>query len=133
MAHGSRRQKSKSSLYLYLMERASFATISALKRSPTIRAAHAAALYQPPLRVEDLTELLIGSVEVRVNCQIAAMANRPWGECNHGKAITANGLARRLKPFGIRTRDVHTGHGREGTSSFKGYASRFIGATALHK
>jgi len=65
--------------------------------------------------------------------ELVAMADRPWGECNHGKAITANGLARRLKPFGIRTRDVHTGHGREGTSSFKGYASRFIGATALHK
>src|SRR5439155_6495216 len=26
----------------------------------------------------------------------------PWGECHHGKAITANALARMLKPFAIR-------------------------------
>jgi hypothetical protein len=34
------------------------------------------------------------------------MPERPWGECNHGKALTQNGLARRLKPFKVRTEDV---------------------------
>ncbi len=33
---------------------------------------------------------------------LTAMADRPWYECNHGKAITQNWLARRLKDFGIR-------------------------------
>jgi Protein of unknown function (DUF3631) len=32
---------------------------------------------------------------------LVAMADKPWGECNHGKALTQNGLARRLKGFGI--------------------------------
>jgi putative DNA primase/helicase len=33
---------------------------------------------------------------------LVAMADRPWSECNHGKPITQNWLARRLKDFGIR-------------------------------
>jgi putative DNA primase/helicase len=33
--------------------------------------------------------------------ELVAMADRPWCECNHGKALTQNQLARRLKPFGI--------------------------------
>jgi Protein of unknown function (DUF3631) len=32
---------------------------------------------------------------------LTAMADKPWGECNRGKALTQNGLARRLKEFGI--------------------------------
>jgi hypothetical protein len=37
---------------------------------------------------------------------LVAMHDRPWGECNHGKALTQNLLARRLKPFGVFTKDV---------------------------
>jgi uncharacterized protein DUF3631 len=37
---------------------------------------------------------------------LIAMPERPWGECNHGKALAQNGLARRLKPFKVRTEDV---------------------------
>jgi Protein of unknown function (DUF3631) len=33
---------------------------------------------------------------------LAAMADRPWCECNHGKPITQNWLARRLKGFSTR-------------------------------
>jgi hypothetical protein len=32
---------------------------------------------------------------------LVAMGDKPWGECNHGKPLTQNGLARRLKGFGI--------------------------------
>ena len=35
-------------------------------------------------------------------CRLVAMEDRPWGECNRGKALTQNELARRLKAFGIR-------------------------------
>jgi uncharacterized protein DUF3631 len=28
---------------------------------------------------------------------LVAMPERPWGECNHGKALTQNGLARKLR------------------------------------
>jgi len=37
---------------------------------------------------------------------LISMADRPRGECNHGKAMTQNLLARRLKPFGISPKDV---------------------------
>jgi hypothetical protein len=41
---------------------------------------------------------------------LVTMTDRPWGECNHGKAITQNGLARRLKPFGIVPKTVRVGN-----------------------
>jgi hypothetical protein len=34
------------------------------------------------------------------------MCDRPWGECNRGKALTQNWLARRLKPFGVHPKNV---------------------------
>jgi Protein of unknown function (DUF3631) len=37
---------------------------------------------------------------------LVAIADKPWGECNHGKALTQNGLARRLKDFGIKPKHV---------------------------
>jgi len=40
---------------------------------------------------------------------LIAMTDRPWGECNHGKALTQNQLARRLKPYGIRPADMRAG------------------------
>lgn len=50
--------------------------------------------------------------------KLCAMAARPWPEANRGKPITQNWLANRLRPFGVRTKDVHleTGHA-------KGYAA----------
>lgn len=33
----------------------------------------------------------------------------PWGECNHGKPITQNWLARRLKDFGVHTKNERNG------------------------
>jgi hypothetical protein len=48
---------------------------------------------------------------------LVAMADRPWPECNHGKALTQNLLARWLKPYGIRSKDVGSKHAR-----VKGYA-----------
>jgi Protein of unknown function (DUF3631) len=54
--------------------------------------------------------------------ELIAMPDRPWGECNYGKAITANWLARRLKLFGIYPCDVHDESGR----SFKGYSAKAI-------
>jgi putative DNA primase/helicase len=37
---------------------------------------------------------------------LVAMTDRPWSECNHGKALTQNQLARRLKPFGIGPKTI---------------------------
>jgi Protein of unknown function (DUF3631) len=37
---------------------------------------------------------------------LVAMHDRPWGECNHGRALTQNLLARKLKPFGIFTKRI---------------------------
>jgi Protein of unknown function (DUF3631) len=47
---------------------------------------------------------------------LVSMADRQWGECNHGKALTQNQLARRLKPFGIAPKTL-----RIGTGTAKGY------------
>ena len=40
---------------------------------------------------------------------LAAMADRPWAECRHGKPINQNWLARRLKDFGIRPGNIKIG------------------------
>jgi predicted DNA-binding protein (UPF0251 family) len=48
--------------------------------------------------------------------ELVAVADRPWCECNRGKALTQNQLARRLKPFGIGPKTVRAGGGR-----LKGY------------
>jgi putative DNA primase/helicase len=69
-----------------------------------------------------LTEDDVGMPSADLVAALVAMPERSWAECTRGKALTQNGLARRLKPFGIRTRDVHTGYGRRETRSFKGYA-----------
>ena len=37
---------------------------------------------------------------------LVAMPERPWGECNHGKALTQNGLARKLRGFKITPKMV---------------------------
>jgi hypothetical protein len=43
---------------------------------------------------------------------LIAMPDRPWGECNHGKALTQNWLARRLKTFGIAPKTMRIEDGR---------------------
>ena len=40
---------------------------------------------------------------------LAAMADRPWAECRHGKPINQYWLARRLKDFGIRPGNIKIG------------------------
>jgi hypothetical protein len=40
------------------------------------------------------------------------MKDRPWGECNHGKALTQNQLARKLKPFGLKPKNIKEADGR---------------------
>jgi len=44
------------------------------------------------------------------------MKERPWGECNHGKALTQNQLARRLKQFKLEPKTI-----RIASSTPKGY------------
>jgi hypothetical protein len=40
---------------------------------------------------------------------LVAMPERPWGECNHGKPLTQNKLAKMLGAFGLRTKDLRLG------------------------
>jgi Protein of unknown function (DUF3631) len=42
---------------------------------------------------------------------LVAMPDKPWRECNRGKELTQNLLARRLKPFGIAPKTMRTGTG----------------------
>jgi len=51
---------------------------------------------------------------------LAAMEGRPWAEWKSGKSVTANQLARQLKPFGI----APTGTVRVGSRTAKGYYRR---------
>ena len=53
--------------------------------------------------------------------KLIAMADRPWRECNHGKALTQNGLSRHLKKFGIRPETV-----RIGDEQAKGFKPEFF-------
>jgi putative DNA primase/helicase len=47
------------------------------------------------------------------------MQDRPWGECNKGKALTQNKLARMLKPYGVATKTL-----RNGVAKAKGYGRK---------
>jgi putative DNA primase/helicase len=38
--------------------------------------------------------------------KLVEMADKPWGECNYGRPLTKNGLARKLKPFGIHPKKI---------------------------
>jgi hypothetical protein len=46
------------------------------------------------------------------------MADRPWSEINHGKPLTQNGLARKLRNFDVRPKNI-----RFGGTVPKGYAA----------
>lgn len=67
-----------------------------------------AALY------EEMGAERLPSAEI-VEC-LTAMEGRPWPEWRHGKPLSANGLARLLKPFEIRPRQY-----REGSEKLRGY------------
>jgi len=71
---------------------------------------------------------------------LAAMADRPWPECRHGKPINQNWLARRLKDFGIRPGNVKIGgqvpkgyHVADFEDAFSRYLPKpgFLSATPL--
>jgi hypothetical protein len=40
---------------------------------------------------------------------LIALPDRGWDECNRGRPLTQNGLARKLKPFGIRPKTIRVG------------------------
>lgn len=40
---------------------------------------------------------------------LCSVEGSPWGECNHGKPIKQNWLARRLKDFGVHTKNEQNG------------------------
>jgi Protein of unknown function (DUF3631) len=64
---------------------------------------------------------------------LISMAERPWGECSHGRAITPNQLARRLKNFEIEPRKIRFSSGPLNgyeLSSFFDAFSRYIGVSA---
>jgi len=56
---------------------------------------------------------------------LGAMADRPWGECNRGKALTQNGLAKRLKPFGITPKMMGPESKRVSGYSVESFADAF--------
>ncbi len=47
---------------------------------------------------------------------LVTLEDRPWPEWRHGKPLTVNGLARLLRPFGIKSKQY-----REGLERFRGY------------
>ena len=51
--------------------------------------------------------------------KLIAVEDHPWGDWRRGKAITQNGLARLLKPFGITSRTI-----RIDENTAKGYVSK---------
>src|SRR5205085_3761557 len=67
--------------------------------------------------------------------QLAEMESRPWAEWKNGKPISKVGLARLLKPFGIKP-----GHWRNGGVTERGYQrgdfeevfARYIGIDSAH-
>ncbi len=57
---------------------------------------------------------------------LIAMPERPWDECNRGKAMTQNLLAKRLKPFGIWPKKVGPEHKRVSGYALECFADSFI-------
>lgn len=49
---------------------------------------------------------------------LVELEDRPWGECNHGKAITKNWIARRLGDFGVKPHKVNPPGGSRGVSGY---------------
>lgn len=65
--------------------------------------------------------------------KLTKLDNRPWAEWRHGRPLTATGLARLLKPFGIQSRQVWLdnanvhGYGR---AQFKDAWARYLAAAS---
>lgn len=61
--------------------------------------------------------------------KLNAMSDRPWPESSRGKPLTARGLARLLKPFGILSKTVRL----SSTDTVKGYERKdFLDAFARY-
>lgn len=76
---------------------------------------------------ETIQQLLLRDIEVTFDTcdrisskklveELIAIEEHPWGDWQRGKPITQNGLARRLKPFGILSKTI-----RIGDETAKGY------------
>jgi hypothetical protein len=61
---------------------------------------------------------LVGIPSQNLVTALVGMPDRPWSEINHGKQLTQNGLARKLKNFDIRPKNI-----RFGGTVLKGYAA----------
>jgi putative DNA primase/helicase len=60
------------------------------------------------------------------------MQDRPWGECNKGKALTQNKLARMLKPYGVATKTLRNGYAKAKGYERKDFADAFNRYIPLH-
>src|SRR5205823_2209126 len=90
------------------------------------------------------TQLLadIRTVFAEMNCDrvtsqdladaLVAKTDRPWGECNRGKPLTQNQLARRLNPFGIAPKTIRTGKGTPKGYLREGFKDAFERYLAVH-
>jgi putative DNA primase/helicase len=56
---------------------------------------------------------------------LLALFDRPWGECNHGKALMQNLLARRLKKFKIKPGNIGPKHDRAKGYMLESFADAF--------
>ena len=61
---------------------------------------------------------LVGVPSQNLVTALVDMPDRPWSEINHGKPLTQNGLARKLKNFGVRPKNI-----RFEDAVLKGYAA----------
>jgi hypothetical protein len=56
---------------------------------------------------------------------LGAMHDRPWGECNRGKALTQSWLARWLRPFGVHPKNVGPKYDRAKGYTLESFADVF--------
>ena len=66
---------------------------------------------------EDLNADKISTQELL--CRLMADETAPWATFNRGRPLTAHGLAKLLRPFGVRPQTI-----RRGTETMKGYVRR---------
>ena len=71
--------------------------------------------------VQDCFQIIKAEADHKCHSKPLAVAlnervNRPWGDWNHGKGLTANTVAKRLSGFGIKPKKV-----RRGTKNLQGY------------
>ncbi|CAL7962695.1 hypothetical protein GAMM_40018 [Gammaproteobacteria bacterium] len=63
--------------------------------------------------------------------KLIALEDRPWSEHRYGKPITSNTLAKLLKPFGIKSKQIRIGVNKHGyyLLDFKDVFSRYMPST----